>query len=107
MAGLVVAAAAAAQEAGSDGDPLKSPACAEALAVLNAAREGGRPAADPRLTRGDLRVTVQPAVERLRYIDVAVLVGYLLCRYVVTSKLGRVLLAIRDQYGQTDSGITQ
>ena len=30
----------------------------------------------------------------------AVLVGYLLCRYVVTSKLGRVLLAIRDQEGR-------
>ena len=30
----------------------------------------------------------------------AVLIGYLLCRYVVTSKLGRVLLAIRDQEGR-------
>ena len=28
---------------------------------------------------------------------VALFVGYLLCRYVVTSKLGRVLMAIRDQ----------
>jgi urea transport system permease protein len=28
---------------------------------------------------------------------VAVLIGYLLCRYIVTSKAGRVLLAIRDQ----------
>ncbi|MDD9940803.1 MAG: urea ABC transporter permease subunit UrtC [Myxococcales bacterium] len=27
----------------------------------------------------------------------ALLVGYLLCRYVVTSKLGRVLMAVRDQ----------
>jgi urea transport system permease protein len=30
----------------------------------------------------------------------AVLLSYLLCRYVVTSKLGRVLLAIRDQEGR-------
>ncbi|HMI94598.1 MAG TPA: urea ABC transporter permease subunit UrtC [Polyangiales bacterium] len=30
----------------------------------------------------------------------AALLGYLLCRYVVTSKLGRVLLAIRDQEGR-------
>jgi urea transport system permease protein len=30
----------------------------------------------------------------------AVLFAYLLCRYVVTSKLGRVLLAIRDQEGR-------
>jgi urea transport system permease protein len=30
----------------------------------------------------------------------AALLGYLICRYVVTSKLGRVLLAIRDQEGR-------
>lgn len=30
----------------------------------------------------------------------ALLLGYLACRYVVTSKLGRVLLAIRDQEGR-------
>lgn len=30
----------------------------------------------------------------------ALLFGYLLCRYVVTSKLGRVMLAIRDQEGR-------
>jgi urea transport system permease protein len=30
----------------------------------------------------------------------ALLLGYLICRYVVTSKLGRVLMAIRDQEGR-------
>jgi urea transport system permease protein len=30
----------------------------------------------------------------------AALLGYLICRYVVTSKLGRVMLAIRDQEGR-------
>jgi len=32
----------------------------------------------------------------------AALLGYLICRYVVTSKLGRVLLAIRDQEGRVN-----
>ncbi len=31
---------------------------------------------------------------------IALLLGYLACRYVVTSKLGRVMLAIRDQEGR-------
>ena len=46
VAWAACAAAVSAQDAAADADPLKSAACAEALAVLNAAREGGHPAGE-------------------------------------------------------------
>jgi urea transport system permease protein len=45
-----------------------------------------------------------PSTKTALYVAsaLAVLLGYLACRYVVTSKLGRVLRAIRDQEGRVN-----